>query len=80
MDECAQAWADRGVDATKHGFDGLLRLVRQEVLERIQLADFYPPAGMAQGRLCRRSGPSAAMGSSSPASSALQPPGCSTHR
>ena len=43
MAECAAAWAARGMDATSHDFEGLLQVVRHDVLEENPLADFSRP-------------------------------------
>jgi alpha-beta hydrolase superfamily lysophospholipase len=45
VDDCVKAWADRGVDATRHGFEGLLPLVHQDAVEETDLADFARPLG-----------------------------------
>ena len=76
MDECAQAWAGRGVKATRHGFDGLLQLVRHDVLEENQLADFTRPLAWLKATLPPSRSHSATSGSLSPGVAVLQPPGC----
>ena len=80
MDECAQAWAGRGVRATKHGFDGLLQLLQHDILDENQLADFTRPLAWLKATLPAMPLHSAATGSISPGVAALQPPGCSTRR
>lgn len=76
VDECVQAWADRGVRATRHGFDGLLQLRRHDNLDENQLADFTHPLAWLEATLPAIPLPAAATGPISPGVAALQPPGC----
>jgi pimeloyl-ACP methyl ester carboxylesterase len=76
MDECVQAWAGREVKATKHGFDGLLQVVRHDTLEENQLADFTRPLTWLKATLPPIPSYPVATGSISPGVAALQPPGC----
>ena len=76
MDECVQAWAGRGVKATKHGFDGLLQLLQHDILDENQLADFTRPLAWLKATIPPTPSPSAASGAINPGVAALQPPGC----
>jgi hypothetical protein len=75
-DECAQTWASRGVRVSRHGFDGLLQLVQQNVVEEYGLADFTRPLAWLEATFPPPPTGSAASGPLSPGVAALQPPGC----
>lgn len=76
MDEAVQAWADRDVQATKHGFDGLLQVVRHDILDENQLADFTHPLAWLKTTLPPVPLADAPHAPISPGIAVLQPPGC----
>jgi pimeloyl-ACP methyl ester carboxylesterase len=76
VDECVQAWVSRGIKATRHGFDGLLQVVRHDVLEENQLADFTHPLAWLKATLPPTTSHSPAAEKINTGVAALQPPGC----
>ncbi len=76
VDACVQAWADRGVTATRHGFDGLMQLLQHDILDENQLADFTRPLAWLKAAVPPIPSHSPEAGPINPGVAALQPPGC----
>lgn len=73
MADCAKAWTTLGNDATSHGFEDLLPLLRHEMPDESPLADFTRPLAWLKQAVPQ--GPA----STTPFSlgvAVLQPPGC----
>lgn len=75
-DECARAWSERGANATRHGFDGLLPLLQHDLLDENRLADFTRPLAWLKATLPATSTAGGTEGAIHPGVAALQPPGC----
>jgi len=72
-DECLSVWTNRGVAATRMGFDGLEMLLKQDLLDEIPLADFT--AAIAWLKASVPPAAPLAMPINLPVA-VLQPPGC----
>ncbi|HYD05621.1 MAG TPA: hypothetical protein VEC60_07840 [Reyranella sp.] len=72
-DDCARAWSDRGIAASRHGFDGMHGLLGTEPLDEVPLADFTAAIDWLEQAI--PAGPVAGQPISLPVF-VLQPPGC----
>ena len=73
VDDCVKAWVARGVEASRHGFDGLQVLLHYDTLAEQNLGDFAKPIAWLEHAV------PPAMPSDTPVSLpvvVLQPPGC----
>jgi len=73
VDDCLQAWSARGVEASRHGFDGLHVLLHYDTLAEQDLGDFTRPIAWL-----RQAVPATPVSGPPPSLPVvvLQPPGC----
>ncbi len=76
IDECVQAWAAAGVEATAYGWDGLVPLMRHSVIDENVLADFSGARGWFKDAMPPVRAVSLPASARAPEPAELRPPGC----